>query len=140
MEASSSAIEHVRFHVASTFESIEEVVERAQRFAETYFDDEDAAYSFVLLASEAATNAVTHGNQSDPDKQVTVEFLAFSDRVEVVVGDEGEGYDREEVSSPLDEENLTRAHGRGLFLIETMADAVAHEDDGRRIRITMRRA
>lgn len=140
METPPSATEHVHFQVASTFESIEVVVERAQDFAEAHFNDEDAAYAFVLLASEAVTNAVTHGNKSDPEKHITVEFLAFPDRAELAVTDEGEGFSRDEIEDPLEGENLTRTHGRGLFLIEEMADDVAYEDEGRRIRITLKRA
>jgi serine/threonine-protein kinase RsbW len=126
-----------RFERSSTFESLEEIVEAAQQFAARVFGDAEAAHRFVLAVSEAVSNAIEHGNAADPDKQVTAAFHARTEAalVEATVTDEGRGFDPAAVDDPLDEEHLTRTHGRGLHIIQQAADEVSYEADGCRVRM-----
>lgn len=134
----STATNHVHLQVESVFSEQEKVVEAAQAFAERHVDDEERAYKIVLAASEAVTNAMRHGNDSDPEKRVFIDLLAFDERIEVVVEDEGVGFDRAAIADPLDEVNLLRPHGRGIYLIETLSDEVVYESEGRRVRMVFR--
>lgn len=130
-----------RVRKTSTFESLEEIVEAADAFARRFLDSDEVVHRLVLATSEAVTNAIVHGNASDPAKHVTVDFLARDGDgggLEVVVTDEGGGFDPSAVESPIEEENLTRAHGRGLYIISTVADTVAFEEGGRRVRMAFR--
>ena len=135
-----SVLDHVHLDVASTHAQLEVVVERVQDFAAQHTDDEEMAYCLVLITSEAATNAMKHGNTFDEEKHVLVDLYAYADRFEVHVEDEGDGFNRADIADPLEEENLTSTGGRGLLLIETMADAVTLGKGGRRIGITLRRS
>ena len=54
-----------------------------------------------------------------------------------MVEDEGEGFEREEIADPLASENLLEDGGRGIFLIERMADEVIYENGGRRVGIIL---
>ena len=129
----------VRFERASTFESLEEIVEGVQDYAARVFGDEQAAHCFVLALSEAVTNAIKHGNASDPQKQVAVDIRAKEDCVEAVVTDQGGGFDPSAVENPLEGTNLERSHGRGLHIIEEVADEVHYEAGGRRVRLVFGR-
>ncbi len=118
----------------SVFAHLETIVEETQAFLEAHLpEDDDLVYKIVLLISEAATNAMEHGNQMDESKHVTVHVQAHSAYVEVEVADEGEGFNPESVADPLSEDNLFSDSGRGLFLMEEMADAVEYKDEGRRL-------
>ncbi|GIV58311.1 MAG: ATPase [Rhodothermaceae bacterium] len=125
--------------MASEHLQLERVVSLAEEFARAHEPDEDFVYRVVLLTSEAFTNAIEHGNRLDPEKKVTVEFCAAPDRIEVWVEDQGPGFDREAVADPLKQENLLENSGRGLFLIEQMADDVIFEKDGRRVGMIFHR-
>jgi serine/threonine-protein kinase RsbW len=46
------------------------------------------------------------------------------DSISVQVSDEGKGFDPESVPNPLDEQNLLKESGRGIFLIRSMVDRV----------------
>lgn len=140
MPPSENAPSHLRFERASTFESLEEIVETAQPFAARVFEDEDAAHRFVLALSEAISNAIEHGNASDPRKQFVAEVRATECQVEATVTDEGGGFDPSAVENPLDTPNLTRTRGRGLHIIQQVAEEVHYEENGRRVRMTFRRA
>ncbi len=126
-----------RMEIASRFEELEQVVDVAEAFYKSCFDEDDRIFTGVLLASEVVTNAIEHGNDNDPSKKVVIEFKKKSGRSECWVEDEGAGFDREAIADPLASENLLEDGGRGIFLIERMADEVIYENEGRRIGIIM---
>jgi len=71
-------------------------------------------------------NAIKHGNHGDGDKRVAVEFLLHPGALEVTVQDEGTGFDPGSVPSPLAEENLLKADGRGIFFMRSFMDEVEY--------------
>ena len=125
--------------ISSRFENLEEVVERAQAFFSGVSSDEDFVYNAVLLTSEAVTNAIEHGNSLDESKSVRIEFISTDESHQLWVEDEGEGFSPGEVKDPLRDENLLADGGRGIFLIEHIADEVRYEKGGRRIGMLFHR-
>ncbi len=134
-DRSLSPVEHVCLRVASTFENLERLVERMQVLASRHAEDEETAYRVVLATSEAVTNAMEHGNAFDDAKMTVLEFAAYTNRMEVTVIDEGSGFERREVDNPLNEERMLLPHGRGLYIIEELADEVRYDDEGRQVRM-----
>jgi serine/threonine-protein kinase RsbW len=67
-------------------------------------------------------NAVVHGNRYNARKKVHLQVYKGSDRLVVVVRDEGQGFDLSTLPDPLAEENLLRQSGRGLLLIQAFMD------------------
>lgn len=127
-----------RIEIASRFEELDMVVDAAEAFYKTCFKEDDRVFTGVLLASEAVTNAIEHGNDNDESKQVVIEFRQGAGRSECWVEDEGSGFDRDAIADPLASENLLEDGGRGIFLIERMADEVIYENGGRRIGIVLK--
>jgi serine/threonine-protein kinase RsbW len=116
-------------------ESIPEFVEELQKKAEL---DEDSSGKLMLLLSEAVTNAIVHGNNEDPSKKVEVEIDIRPDSIITTVEDEGEGYDPDQESDdPLNEENLLKEGGRGIFLIEEISDEIEYFNEGRGIKFVI---
>ncbi len=77
-----------------------------------------------MVASEAAANAVIHGNKYDPAKHVTATFEITDSALTIKIADQGEGLDPETIPDPLAPENLLRASGRGVFLMRAFMDEV----------------
>jgi serine/threonine-protein kinase RsbW len=127
----------MRITIASRFEELEKVVDAAESFYASLLSDSDRVFVGVLLVSEAVSNAIEHGNGNDPSKRVTIEFRHDDSRTECWVEDEGDGFDRDAIADPLASENLLEDGGRGIFLIERMADEVVYENGGRRIGIVL---
>lgn len=127
----------LRLVLESDFSSLEELIDKTETFLRKNLSDldDDFMYRLLLLASEAVTNAIEHGNRKDPQKKVTYDLYIQKNVVECCVEDEGRGFKREAVDNPLLDENLMRDGGRGLFLLETMADAIHYEKGGRKIRM-----
>ena len=123
----------LRLVVDSSFSELESVVDRALSFFQSKTDDMDLLHKVMLLTSEAVTNGMKHGNKLDERKSVHVDFRCSDRSLEVWVEDEGDGFDREAIPDPTTSEHLLDEGGRGIFLIEKIADEVRYEMGGRRI-------
>jgi serine/threonine-protein kinase RsbW len=89
---------------------------------------------------EAATNAITHGNGSDPAKRTLIKLSVSDARVEMTIEDEGPGFDYTHVKDPTTDENLCRAGGRGVMLIRAFMDEVDYNEAGNRVRLVKYRS
>ncbi|HSR54436.1 MAG TPA: ATP-binding protein [Acidobacteriota bacterium] len=87
--------------------------------------DEDARYWIGMSIRESVINAIQHGNDEDESKTVGVCLTASSDRLIVLVRDEGEGFDEEDLPDPTDSENLLKPSGRGIFYVRSFMDDVS---------------
>lgn len=92
-------------------------------------------FAINLALEEALTNAIKHGNRLDPNKKVHVEAKVTSNRFEVLIEDEGPGFDRKSVPDPTACENLEKCSGRGILLIESYMDEVSWDRGGRRMKM-----
>jgi serine/threonine-protein kinase RsbW len=117
----------------SVFTELEGVVEATESFVQRHCQDDEFVYKVVLLASEAVTNAIEHGNELNPEKTVRVDLVAKETHIELWVEDQGSGFQRKEVPNPLDSDHLLDDGGRGIYLMESLADEIRYEQDGRRI-------
>jgi len=96
-------------------------------------------YNRVMLTlSEAVNNAIMHGNEQDPNKQVVIQTShdKESNLLQISVEDEGEGFDPEAIPDPLKEENLMNEGGRGVYLIEQYSDNIEFTKNGTKVTIT----
>ncbi len=107
-----------------------EVLLQVQQFAERDI------FHIKLAVEEALVNAIKHGNQLDPDKPVVVRYEICSSHFEVMISDQGTGFQPEEVPDPTAPENLERPCGRGLFLIRRVMDVVSFSDEGKTIQMS----
>lgn len=97
----------------------------------------EALYGNILIAlTEAVNNAIHHGNQLDPSKQVQLSYGVKDGKVTFLVCDEGTGFDHEHLPDPTDPQNIEKPHGRGVFLMRALADSVEFTDNGASVSMT----
>ena len=91
--------------------------------------------AFQIAFEEALTNAIVHGNGNDLNKKVNIEFNIINDYVEVIIEDEGNGFDYIMAMIGLTEsqENIYKDSGRGIFLISLYSDDFYFENNGSKI-------
>ncbi|HSB29931.1 MAG TPA: ATP-binding protein [Pyrinomonadaceae bacterium] len=85
---------------------------------------EDAAFGIDMAVREAVTNAVVHGNSEDEAKLVAIVLRSLPDAVEIIVRDQGPGFNPNEVPDPTAEENILKTSGRGIFFMRSFMDEV----------------
>jgi serine/threonine-protein kinase RsbW len=112
------------FTLNSTMESVSEVEAAADKLAEDAGLDEDERFRIGMAVREAAVNAVLHGNEYDPAKQIAVSLENTGKSLVISIADQGKGLDPDTLPDPLAPENLLRGTGRGIFLIRSFMDEV----------------
>ncbi|RMG39445.1 MAG: response regulator [Planctomycetota bacterium] len=126
--------------------------------------DQASVFRIVLALKEALVNAIDHGNleldsklrelenneyhrlaeqrRIQPpycDRKVTVVYRLEPDAVSYTISDEGPGFDPSQIPDPRDPENLVKASGRGLMLIQTFMDDVYFSERGNTITMVKQR-
>lgn len=124
--------------------------------------------SFMQLATamtEAINNAVDHGNleldselreeegdayrslgderaQQSPwcDRRVRITMRLTPTEFEFVIRDEGPGFKMDDLPDPTDPENLLKASGRGIMLMNAFTDEVRFNERGNEVTLVKRRA
>lgn len=102
--------------------------------------DEQACSAIHLACDEAITNAIRHGNCSDPRKCVDVRYRCDLDEFLIRIEDEGAGFDPESVPDPTLAQNLELPHGRGLLLMRSFMEKVQFEEKGTVVVMSLSRA
>ena len=86
--------------------------------------DEDALHEIGVAVRETLVNAVAHGNRYNAKKKVQLRITESQDRLAIEIGDEGSGFNTDDVPDPLGTDNILRQSGRGLLLIRAYMDEV----------------
>ena len=87
--------------------------------------DDGTFYRLLVAGTEAVNNGILHGNKGDARKRVRVTCVLEKDELIFRVQDEGKGFRPEEVPDPLEEKNLLKTSGRGIFLMRSLIDKVS---------------
>jgi serine/threonine-protein kinase RsbW len=94
-----------------------------------------STFAIKLALEEAMINAVKHGNKLNPKKKVKIEAKITPKMAEIVIEDQGPGFDRSSVPDPTEDENLEKCSGRGILLMESYMNSVSWSHGGRRVKM-----
>ncbi len=96
-------------------------------------------YGNVLIAlTEAANNAIMHGNRYDAEKKVVINYDFSEPVLNIRVSDEGGGFDFDNLPDPTEPEFIDKPCGRGVFLIKRLADKVDFDKAGSTVSFSFR--
>jgi serine/threonine-protein kinase RsbW len=123
-ENRSGATESVDRLLESKLDSVDEAESLVMRMAEKAGFEEDDLHKIAMSVRETMVNAVVHGNRYNAHKKVHVTVSNGPGRLEIKIVDQGEGFELNEIPDPLEEENLLRNSGRGIFLMRAFMDEV----------------
>ena len=94
--------------------------------------------NFRVGLTEALSNAMLYGNNSDPEKSVRVEVAIKLEEVSVRVTDQGVGFDPTTVPDPTLPANISTSGGRGILLMKALMDEVQFNDRGNSVTLVLR--
>ena len=126
--------------IPSTYDAMERVaglIEKAGRLVGICEDDE---VDLMISVMEAVNNAIQHGNEENPEKEVHIRIVAEPSELTCTVRDEGGGFDPARVPDPLRRENLLNPSGRGILMMREFMDDVdfSTESGGTSVRMRKR--
>lgn len=108
--------------IQSDPDNVVKVDEWAERIAVEMGFTEDHRDDIAISVTEAVNNAISHGNDNDPNRRVIIEFDKRKDSLKVTVRDEGCGFNLGDVDDPRKPENLMKPCGRGVLIIRKLMD------------------
>lgn len=166
-QVAQNAVEsNITLEVTNDESQIPDIISRLELLmVELDLFDEGERMQIAMALDEALLNAMIHGNlevsselrQSDNgtpyvnmiaerkekspyrDRKVTIKLEATSQEITFTIRDDGPGFDAAALRDPTDPENIERAGGRGLLLINAFMDEVSHNEVGNEIRMLKRK-
>lgn len=96
----------------------------------------------AISVTEIVNNGIIHGNKSDINKEVSVSIVKKNNsEIEITIADQGEGFDPTAVENPVEDKNLMREVGRGIFIVKSLMDSIvidSKNQKGTRVILTKR--
>lgn len=117
--------------INSNAQSLRLVERLIEDVCQVYGVNEDCYGNMLIAVTEAVNNAIHHGNQDDPEKVVRIGFESNNSKLVFSITDEGKGFDYASLPDPTDPANLDKVSGRGVFLMQNLADSISFEQNGR---------
>ncbi len=123
------------FKIPSNFEAGHEVQRQILEDVKRAGFNQHCFFAIKLALEEALVNAIKHGNRLDPGKTVVITASVTPRRAEIMVEDQGAGFNRSGVPDPTCDENIEKCSGRGILLIESYMNRVRWDRGGRRLKM-----
>lgn len=127
---------HTAFDLPSDLGDARRLQEEIEEALQSCRYGERDIFSIRLALEEALVNAIKHGNQMDPTKRVSGHYTVTSERFDILIRDEGPGFDVGDVPDPTAPENLERPCGRGVHLIRHFMSSVDYVGKGNEIAMS----
>ena len=124
MQHTAATVTSVKLVIPSEIRLIDLVHSASEKMAELAGFDADDSLNVGLAVREAVINAIVHGNQRDPARDVVVTLTVGKKGIEAKIADQGNGFDPDATPDPTTSANLLQTSGRGLLLIRAFVDDV----------------
>jgi serine/threonine-protein kinase RsbW len=126
----------IKISIPSLIDNIKIVESFIDNARERFHINDDIYGNIMISVTECVSNAIIHGNQNNPKKNVNLELKFLDDQLKFIIEDEGNGYDQDNIADPTAPENIKNYGGRGVFIMKHLSDEVAFEDNGRKTVLT----
>lgn len=133
METPQTIEDTVTMNFASEPQNISLIEPLVSSIFEKYPISNDLFGNILVAVTEATNNAIQHGNQRDPNKQVYISYTVGEEMINFIIQDEGKGFNPDNIPDPTDPENIEKPNGRGVFLMRRLADYVTFEKNGTKV-------
>lgn len=100
---------------------IEDIIKKLNAY-DYYFD-------IKLILTEALLNAFKHGNKSDKTKPINLFYNFDGKNLTFKITSSEKNLPKINIPESVDNEDLLKDHGRGLFLINSLSDKVEFKDN-----------
>ena len=121
--------------LSSNYKSIASVEKLIDKVCNTVGVNEESYGNVLIAVTEAVNNAIQHGNKENEDLQINVSVKDNPKSVCFSVKDEGLGFDFNNLPDPTSPDNLLKESGRGIFLMQNLADKVEFIGEGNEVSL-----
>ena len=121
--------------LSSNYKSIASVEKLIDKVCNTVGVNEDSYGNVLIAVTEAVNNAIQHGNKENESLQISVSVKDSTKEVCFSVKDEGLGFDFNNLPDPTSPDNILKESGRGIFLMQNLADKVEFLGEGNEVSL-----
>jgi serine/threonine-protein kinase RsbW len=122
----------IKISIPSLIENIQVIESFIDNAKDTFEINDDLYGNIMISVTECISNAIVHGNQSDPAKMVHLELQMEPGLLSCSIEDEGSGFDFSSLPDPTAPEHIEKTGGRGIFLMRHLSDEVKFEEGGKK--------
>ncbi len=126
----------IRIQIPSLSENVRMIESFIDNAKERFHLNDDIYGNIMIAVTEAVNNAIHHGNESDPNKNVFLTLFLDQNIIRFTIKDEGPGFDFTTLPDPTAPENIDKPGGRGIFLMKNLSDEVHFDDNGKIVKLT----
>lgn len=137
----------LRQRICFTIPSRDRFIDQAQAFLARLVRqsgmDEMKVEAFMTCAKELILNAHRHGHQYDETKTIYLQYKDLGDKIEMLIRDQGEGFDHEKILNEVRETSAAAAArlryqsggfgGLGFQMITRLADDLRYNEPGNQV-------
>jgi anti-sigma regulatory factor (Ser/Thr protein kinase) len=110
---------------------------------------QDQIFQLTTAVREMGNNAIEWGNRKHVETPVTVTYRIERDRVEIIIRDQGSGFNRDELPHAAQDQDLAahlavreqkglRMGGFGIFMASKLVDELTYNEAGNEVRLVKR--
>ncbi len=130
---------HTELFIPSTIEGLNKCLDVVDELKEKFGLNFDTCFRLHTVIVEAVENAFIHGNKGVRELEVRVYISISETEIFVEVEDNGDGFDLNSISSPVDGTDLKSEGGRGIFFIKMLSSSCYTGGRGNILRIILNR-
>jgi len=121
---------------SSTLENISLVEKLIDDICNEFNISEDLYGNIIISITEAVNNAIKHGNQNNTSFPTRVKCQILTDKIKFIITDQGTGFNYANLPDPTAPENLEAISGRGVFLMQQLAEEVKFNEEGNQVELS----
>jgi len=123
---------YMKFEFSATYPFMEKMCSEVENFTINHNLDNNK-FTLLLCIREAVTNSIKHGSKNDSTKNIIVTINYKKNNINVIVKDEGIGFDwKNHISKPS--ENLIPG-GRGLVIMDKYCSQKKYNNKGNQVEL-----
>ena len=126
---------HEKVVIKGLISELRDVCTKVLHLAKALNYSNDDIFAVHLAIEEATVNAVKHGNKRNADKAVAIEYEVTPEKIDVVVTDQGQGFDPDNLADPRCGKNIYKTGGRGVLLMKSYMDTVEYNKTGNSVHM-----
>jgi len=125
--------------IPSTFDGLNKCLDIVYELTQRFNLDRDTIFCLNTVVIESVENAIIHGNKFSNDASVRVLIAVGLQEITVEVEDSGNGFDLNDIPSPVEGQAIGQEGGRGIFFIKSLSMSCYTLGRGNIIRIKLKR-
>lgn len=124
-----------KIEIPSSIENLTIVEKLVDELYEKIKFDTELYANILVCVTEAVKNSIVHGNKEIINNNVSIQYSFNDVQITFVISDTGEGFNHYMVEDPTIPENIEKESGRGIFLMNCLADQVIYNDKGNEVTL-----